>query len=159
MLPEDKYYTRLMKEAEIIKREHPTFRSVDGNIDHYKGFLAGTGIYKGGYFCIEIKIPRTFPFKPPIVVWNTPIYHPNFYKDRICVRILKQDWLPRYSIVEIIRGVQLLLSNPNAEDPMNRVAADLLKSDKDSYKEEVRRWVELYAGKDQECLDSDHFSA
>jgi len=148
-----------MKEAEIIKREHPTFRSVDGNIDHYKGFLAGTGIYKGGYFCIEIKIPRTFPFKPPIVVWNTPIYHPNFYKDRICVRILKQDWLPGYSIVEIIRGIQLLLSNPNAEDPMNRVAADLLKSDKDSYKEEVRRWVELYAGKDQECLDSDHFSA
>ncbi len=158
MLPEDKYYSRLIREAEIIKREHPTFKPVAGQAHHYRGFLAGTGIYKGGYFCIDIKLPREFPFKPPIVIWNTPIFHPNFYKNRICVRILKQDWLPRYSVVEIIRGIQLLLSNPNAHDPMNRIAADLLVKDPHAYEEEARKWVELYAGKNQDCLDKNHFS-
>ena len=152
MLSEDAFYARLVREAEILRREYPTFKPVEGRSDYYRGFIVGTGIYKGGYFCLEIRVPRNYPFKPPEVTWKTPIYHPNFFKNRVCIGILKKDWTPSFNLVEAIRGIHLLLSNPNPHDPMNRSAADHYLRDIDDFKLEAIRWVEMYAGKDQECL-------
>jgi len=34
-------------------------------------------VYAGGTYTVEIKIPDTYPFKPPAIRFQTKIFHPN----------------------------------------------------------------------------------
>jgi len=55
MLPEEDFWMRLAIEADEMKREQPSFDTVDGDVTQWKGFIIGTGKYEGGVFIFEIK--------------------------------------------------------------------------------------------------------
>ena len=75
--------------------------------------------YKGFYFDISIIYPSMYPFKPPKVMFLTPILHPNVTKEGvICLSILKDSWSPLLSTRTILISIQYLLENPNFEDPV-----------------------------------------
>ena len=152
MLEENSFYARLAQEAEWIKREQPSFKPVADDITKWQGFIIGTDIYHGGVFCINIAIPRDYPFKPPRVTCQTPIFHPNFYRERVCIGILGKDWTATTNLIQVIESVRFLLSNPNPHDPLYKIAAELMKQDIDKYKAKSREWVEKYAIWSQKCL-------
>ncbi len=153
MLAEDEYYARLMQEAEEIKREQPSFSPINNDITNWSGFIIGTGLYEGGVFCFEIIIPREYPFKPPKIKWKTEIFHPNFYRDRICVGILAQDWTAANNIVQVIESVRFLLTNPNPHDPLHSAAAKMYMEQPEEFEKRAREMVEKYATFDQPCVD------
>ena len=136
-------------EADEMKREEPSFEPIDNDITRWKGFIIGTGLYSDGVFVFEITIPREYPFKPPIVKTKTQIFHPNFFKDRICVGILGKDWTPANNLVDVVESLRFLLSNPNPDDPLHSGAAKLMKEDPEAFKKKVRQWVQQYATWDQ----------
>lgn len=89
--------------------------------------------YEFGIFKLEINIPATYPFKAPDVKFITPILHPNIYEGNICLDILKDKWSPALNIEKILLSISSLLSEPNADDPLDRDAAQLYKFNRDKF--------------------------
>lgn len=58
------------------------------------------------------------------------IYHPNIDVDgNVCLNILREDWKPVLDINAVIYGLIYLFYEPNPDDPLNREAAELLRTD------------------------------
>jgi len=56
--------------------------------------LQTTAPYNLGAFRIRIDYPADYPFKPPKIKFETPIYHPNVdEKGQVCLSIIQpQNW-------------------------------------------------------------------
>ena len=145
MLTEDDFLRRLAIEADGIRREEPSFDTVDGDLTHWRGFILGTEHYDGGVFVFDVIIPREYPFKPPQVSCLTTIFHPNFFRKKICLGILGQDWHPSADLVDVIESLRFLLSHPNPDDPLHGVAANLMKNNLDEFKKRALEHIERYA--------------
>ncbi len=144
-LSEDDFWARLAIEAGEMKKEQPNFQPVNGDTRVWRGFLIGTGIYSGGVFQFELRLPRSFPFKPPKGKAITPIWHPNIFKERICIGILGKDWTPASNLVDIVESLRFLLSNPNPDDPLNTTAAKEFKNNRKEFERKAKQYIEKYA--------------
>jgi ubiquitin-conjugating enzyme E2 D/E len=72
--------------------------------------------YAGGVFKLEITFPREYPFRPPELVFKTPIYHCNVgVNGHICNDILRDKWSPAMSIDAILIGIISMLKHPHLE--------------------------------------------
>jgi peroxin-4 len=90
--------------------------------------------------------------QPPVVKFATPIVHANVHPQtgEICLDLLKDRWTPAYSVLEVVRAVRMLLSNPGLDSPLNvDVAALLRDGDVLGARRLVELWVEeeRYEGK------------
>ena len=152
MLEENSFYARLAQEAELLKREQPSFKPLEDDITKWQGFIIGTEIYEGGVFCLKILIPRDYPYKPPHVTCQTQIFHPNFYRERICIGVLGKDWTATTNLIQIIESIRFLISAPNPHDPLYTIAAELMKKNMKEFKARTKEWVAKYATWSQKCL-------
>ena len=78
-----------------------------------------------------VAIPALYPHEPPKVTCRTKIYHPNInLEGNVCLNILREEWKPVLDINAVIYGMIYLFYEPNPDDPLNREAADLYRTDK-----------------------------
>ncbi|CAI7657257.1 unnamed protein product [Penicillium manginii] len=97
------------------------------------------GMYKGGVFHFNFTVNQNFPHDPPKVKCTQKIYHPNIdLEGNVCLNILREDWKPVLNLNAVIVGMQFLFLEPNASDPLNKDAAEDLRSNRDSFKRNVR---------------------
>ncbi|KAK6513384.1 NEDD8-conjugating protein ubc12 [Arthrobotrys megalospora] len=97
------------------------------------------GMYKGGIFNFDFTINQNFPHEPPKVLCKQKIYHPNIdLEGKVCLNILREDWKPVLNLNAVIVGLQYLFLEPNASDPLNKEAAEDLKTNRDNFKRNVR---------------------
>lgn len=61
--------------ADNVQHIHATFHGPPGTP------------YEGGTFSIEIRVPSEYPFKPPMMRFNTKIWHPNISSQTVCMRL------------------------------------------------------------------------
>ena len=159
----------MSKALKRIEKELTEFNKYVDN-DEYDGFTAGPiddsnmfeweasipgpeySLYEGGTFQLKILFPRDYPFKPPELIFQTKIYHPNFRKDgSICCHaldILKDLWSPDITILRILKAIQWLLKNPNFDRACgfeNVEVAEVYKKDRRLFEETAREWTEKYA--------------
>ena len=149
--------TRILKEIEDIYRDPPDYISAgpidDKDIYHWEATIYGPedSDYKNGVFLLDIKIPKEYPFKPPICKFKTKIYHPNINPDNgnICVNILKSyNWNPSLTISNILMSLMVLLYTPNFDSPLNGAAKKLYKKSESEYKQMIQKWIKDYSGKE-----------
>merc|ERR1719284_2103959 len=82
------------------------------------------GLYKGGNFVFDCKVPKSYPHDPPKILCETTVYHPNIdMEGHVCLNILREDWKPVLTINSILMGLQFLMLEPNPDDPLNKTAA------------------------------------
>lgn len=90
--------------------------------------------YEGRILSLQISFPISylfliflicfsFPFEPPFIKFESPIYHPNIDSDgRICLDILKVPprgcWRPTISLLHLLHAIKILLLEPNPDDPL-----------------------------------------
>jgi ubiquitin-conjugating enzyme E2 C len=67
-----------------------------------------------------------FPFEPPSIIWQTPIFHPNFDGERVCLGTI---WFGGSSIADLCVSLRRLitLEDFNVFDPLDGVAAEWLR--------------------------------
>jgi ubiquitin-conjugating enzyme (huntingtin interacting protein 2) len=54
---------------------------------HLKGSFKGPPgtPYEGGTYKIDIRIPGEYPFRPPIMKFDTKVWHPNVSSQTVCI--------------------------------------------------------------------------
>jgi ubiquitin-conjugating enzyme E2 D/E len=109
-------------------------------------FGPGDSPFTGGVFRLQIRFPTDYPFKPPLIIFKTKIYHPNISASgNICLDILKGQWSPALSISKVLLSILSLLTDANPADPLVPEIADLYKRDRAAYDEKARQWTQAYA--------------
>ncbi|KAJ1914319.1 NEDD8-conjugating protein ubc12 [Tieghemiomyces parasiticus] len=95
--------------------------------------------YKGGRFKFDVRMPATYPHDPPRVRHKKRVFHPNIdLEGNICLNILREEWKPVLNLEAVLVGLQYLLLEPNPEDPLNKEAAQMLRTSPASFKSTVR---------------------
>jgi len=98
------------------------------------------GFHKGATIAFTFKVSPMYPHEAPKVKCKTKVYHPNIDLDgNVCLNILREDWKPVLSISAIIYGLQFLFLDPNPDDPLNKEAAEVLRTDPKQFAINVRR--------------------
>jgi ubiquitin-conjugating enzyme E2 A len=81
---------------------------------------------------------------PPILVFKSPIFHPNFYTTgKVCLDRLQSKWSSAYTICTLMDTLRLLLVEPNPDSPANLEAARLYTDNRPVYEQRVRESVEM----------------
>jgi len=97
------------------------------------------GMYKGGKFSFTFAINQNFPHDPPKVKCQQKIYHPNIdMQGNVCLNILRDEWKPVLNLNAVIVGLQFLFLEPNPADPLNKEAAEDLKSSRQTFIRNVK---------------------
>mmetsp|Transcript_24889 Transcript_24889/g.41475 ORF Transcript_24889/g.41475 Transcript_24889/m.41475 type:complete len:228 (-) Transcript_24889:470-1153(-) len=105
-----------------------------------------SGLWCNARYNFSIAIPPLYPHEPPKVTCLTKIYHPNInLEGNVCLNILREEWKPVLDINAVIYGMIYLFYDPNPDDPLNREAADLFRSDKAQFTRVVKRTLQGYS--------------
>lgn len=97
-------------------------------------------MYKGGAFKFTFAINPNYPHEPPKVKCVQKIYHPNVdLEGNVCLNILREDWKPVLNLNSITVGLQFLFLEPNADDPLNKEAAEELRKDRSKFAKDVKK--------------------
>ncbi|CAH3172470.1 unnamed protein product [Porites lobata] len=147
--------TRMKRELDILSREPPPGIScwmVDDQIDKLQAEIVGSDgtPYAGGSFRLEIHLPERYPFYPPKVKFVTKIYHPNIDGNgRICLDTLqmppKGAWKPALNISTVLTSIQLLMAEPNPDDPLVAEISEEFKFNRPQFLQKVKEWTQKYA--------------
>ena len=109
-----------------------TLRPNDDNIYIWNAQLIGPEgtPYHGGTFTVVLVVKDDYPLVPPTARFQTRIFHPNvhFKTGEVCLDILKTQWTPAWTIVSVCQAILAMLSDPNADSPLNCDAGNLIRN-------------------------------
>ena len=138
---------RINKELNEFKIDPPSNCSAGPvNDDLYKWEATIIGPektpYENGVFKLEINFPNNYPFKPPKIKFITRIFHPNINRyGNICLDILDKQWSPALTINKVLLSISSLLSDPNADDPLDVRAAQLYNENREEFNQTARTYT------------------
>jgi ubiquitin-conjugating enzyme E2 N len=91
-------------------------------------------------------LPKEYPFQPMKIRFMTKIYHPNIdFLGRICLDIIKQRWFPALQIISVLLSIQVLLSSPNLDDPLNEKVANHFRQNPEDAMKIAIEYTQKYA--------------
>jgi len=139
---------RLMRDFKKLQEDPPTSIMAapqEDNIMSWQAVIFGPEDtpWEGGVFKLSMEFNEEYPNKPPVVKFQTKIFHPNVYNDgAICLDVLQNQWSSIYDISAILTSIQSLLCDPNPNSPANSEAAKLYTDDRKEYYRRVKDIVE-----------------
>ena len=142
---------RINKEIEELEKDPPTNCSagpIDDKLVDWEATIIGPSEspYAGGIFKLTIHFGEKYPFKPPKIKFETPIYHPNINRHgSICLDILGTNWSPALTIVKVLLSISSLLTDPNPNDPLDQNIADIYINNNELFKQNARNYTIRYA--------------
>jgi ubiquitin-protein ligase len=94
---------------------------VDITLEHSPGPTMDNGKMSYRYHHqLQLIITREYPFEKPLVIWKTPIFHPNIMMPEdgghVCIKLLS-DWSFNSTLSAFIKGLESLLLSPNGSSP------------------------------------------
>jgi ubiquitin-protein ligase len=87
------------------------------DLSHLKGSFRGPPgtPYEGGSYTIDIKIPNEYPFRPPVMRFETKVWHPNVSSQTVrglisisCLCFIHTNgycigcYLPRHTVLSLV---------------------------------------------------------
>ncbi|ORD93788.1 UBC12 [Enterospora canceri] len=93
--------------------------------------------YKKKY-TFRLVFPDDYPFVGPKLYCQTPTFHPNIYEGVVCLKILRDGWMPSYNINSAVLSLIEIFENVSEEDPFNEEAANMLQFDPVKFMEKIK---------------------
>ena len=132
-LPLEILYIRLRNEIEAcsnylpaefdLGEEHLTSfpLKVDISLEHTPGPIMENDKVTYRYsHRLQLIIGREYPFEKPLVIWMTPIFHPNIMMPEdgghVCIKLLS-EWSFNSTLSTFIKGLESMLIAPNGGSP------------------------------------------
>eukprot|EP00668_Euglena_longa_P042504 GGOE01056269.1.p1 GENE.GGOE01056269.1~~GGOE01056269.1.p1 ORF type:complete len:266 (-),score=43.02 GGOE01056269.1:200-997(-) len=131
---------------------------INDNLAHWRVWIRGPKDtpYEGGCFRARLEFPPEFPFQPPVMTFESMVWHPNVYPDgRVCISILhppgedkygyetaEERWSPIQSVESVLISVISMISDPNDESPANLDAAIQWRKNPVEYAKKCKALVE-----------------
>jgi peroxin-4 len=127
---------RLRKELQVLRKSGDDSDIVltvnPDNLLQWKAWIKGPvdTPYDTGVFQLDIRCGTDYPLAPPTIKFVTKIFHPNvhFRTGDICLDILKKEWSPAWGLQAACRAVLALLSDPDADSPLNCDAGNMIRN-------------------------------
>ncbi|KMU84751.1 ubiquitin-conjugating enzyme, variant [Coccidioides immitis H538.4] len=120
------------------------------DLTHLKGTFQGPPgtPYEGGTYRVDIRIPNEYPFRPPVMRFDTKLWHPNVSSQTgaICLDTLGTAWSPVLTIKSALLSLQSLLSTPEPKDPQDAEVANMLLRNPKEFERVAREWAVMHAG-------------
>ncbi|KAI4862840.1 ubiquitin-conjugating enzyme/RWD-like protein [Hypoxylon rubiginosum] len=127
---------------------HPA--ASNGDLTHLKACIPGPPgtPYEGGRFIVDVKIPNEYPFRPPVMKFDTKIWHPNISSQTgaICLDTLSSAWSPVLTIKSTLLSLQGLFESPEPKDPQDAEVAKMMINDREAFNKKAHEWAVLHAG-------------
>ncbi|KAF4632050.1 hypothetical protein G7Y89_g6079 [Cudoniella acicularis] len=103
--------------------------------------------YEGGTYIVDVKIPQEYPFRPPVMFFQTKLWHPNVSSQTgaICLDTLGTAWSPVLTIKSALLSLQSLLSTPEPKDPQDAEVASMLMNNPEQFQRIAREWAIKHA--------------
>ena len=135
-----------IREMERVQNLKMTFPD-PSDITHFIIDIGITsGIYKGGHFKFDFKIPPGFRAEKPIVRILTKVWHPNIMEPKdggeICLSVLRKEYRPANPLRIIVDGLIFLFLQPNPKDPLNIPAAQQMLTNLPGFKAKVEEYMQ-----------------
>ncbi|PKS11075.1 hypothetical protein jhhlp_002836, partial [Lomentospora prolificans] len=134
---------------------------IDGDLTRLKGTFPAPPdtVYAGGTYQVDIQIPDSYPFKPPIIKFDTKIFHPNISSQTgaICLDILGTGWSPVQTIKSALISLRMLLEFPNPKDPQDAEVAKMSLEYPEQFARTAHEWAVKYAGAPRQDIDYSKF--
>ncbi|KAF1942119.1 hypothetical protein EJ02DRAFT_511987 [Clathrospora elynae] len=146
---------RIAKEIADIHNDHLSKIIVEpagssDDLTHLRGQFFGPPDtpYEGATYYVDIRIPSEYPFRPPLMKFETKIWHPNVSSQTgaICLDTLSSQWSPVLTIKSALISLQSLLSTPEPKDPQDAEVASMLIRNPAEFDHKAREWAVKYAG-------------
>nr|XP_051713638.1 ubiquitin-conjugating enzyme E2 U isoform X2 [Oryctolagus cuniculus] len=99
-------------------------------------------MWQGLIFELTIDFTPEYNFVPPVVKFRTIPFHPNDpYTGQPCIDFLDnpEKWNTSYTLSSILLTLQVMLSNPGLEQPVNLEAAQMLIENESVYRTLLQR--------------------
>ncbi|KAI3325279.1 putative ubiquitin carrier protein [Xylariaceae sp. AK1471] len=121
-----------------------------GDLTHLKACISGppSTPYEGGRFIVDVKIPTEYPFRPPVMKFDTKVWHPNISSQTgaICLDTLSTAWSPVLTIKSTLLSLQSLFESPEPKDPQDAEVAKMMINDPEGFNKKAHEWAVLHAG-------------
>jgi ubiquitin-conjugating enzyme E2 D/E len=142
---------RIQKELLDLEKDPPMNCSagpINEDMFTWEGIIFGPddSPYAGGVFNLVIQFPKDYPFRPPVVTFQTRIYHPNINSSGgICLDILKNQWSPALTVSKVLLSITSLLTDANPNDPLVPEIAHVYRTNRAEFDEKARAYTLKYA--------------
>ena len=131
---------------ELKKESVCPLRMVADSMKYFTGQISGpVGTpYEGGLYRVFFEITKDYPKLPPKVKFTTKIWHPNINSvtGEIC---LEKSWTASWTLETVMLNLQVLISAPEPNDPLDAVVASQYKENHEVFKKTAQSWAQKYA--------------
>eukprot|EP00112_Aurelia_sp_Birch-Aquarium-sp1_P001413 Seg1150.2 transcript_id=Seg1150.2/GoldUCD/mRNA.D3Y31 product="SUMO-conjugating enzyme UBC9" protein_id=Seg1150.2/GoldUCD/D3Y31 len=151
---------RLQEEHKVWKQHHPKGFTAEPSKDENgtKNWLLwdcaipgqAKTAWEGGIYKLKIEFSEDYPHEPPHCYFDPPILHPNvFPTGTVSLSLIEQGkgWKPQITVKQILLGIQMLLSEPNFQQPAQAEAFALYSQSKMTYEMKVKEQAKMMAAK------------
>jgi len=82
--------------------------------------------FEQGIFLLDVVFPIGYPFKPPKIRFETPVFHCNVSSSGgICLDILRDQWSPALSLLKCLNAIRDMMARPNTDDALRPAIAEV----------------------------------
>ena len=131
---------------------------IEDDIFHWRGSIIAPPEtpYDGGVYFLDIQFPADYPFKPPKVRFETPIYHCNINdKGDISIDILKDNWSPALTISKVLFALYNLIEDPNPDEALVPEIAKLYKKNTKLHNKNANQHAVKFAQAEKQIIITD----